>query len=168
MERSTCHLLNGNFLNPRFLSSCYHIVLLKMKLWCFCISQESVYPYLSFNIGYIRLRLTTTMVWSSTKVQNRRAMSVLCAVFLLQKSFWVKARRPAWVFVLHLLSPGWLVFILLLEPFWSCYSNSISYYVIIFVRPPPLWGAMKHLHQKIPEVASRKSQMYGYLLEQEK
>ncbi|XP_061352404.1 uncharacterized protein LOC133297308 [Gastrolobium bilobum] len=35
-------------------------------------------------------------------------------------------------------------------------------------RAPPLWGAMKHLHQKIPEVASRKSQMYGYLLEQEK
>ncbi|GMN57438.1 hypothetical protein TIFTF001_026538 [Ficus carica] len=35
-------------------------------------------------------------------------------------------------------------------------------------RAPPLWGAMKHLQQKIPEVASRKSQMYGYLLEQEK
>jgi hypothetical protein len=27
---------------------------------------------------------------------------------------------------------------------------------------------MKHLHQKIPEVAARKSQMYGYLLEEEK
>ncbi|KAF2301830.1 hypothetical protein GH714_029705 [Hevea brasiliensis] len=25
-------------------------------------------------------------------------------------------------------------------------------------RSPPLWGAMKHLHQKIPEVASKKSQ----------
>ncbi|CAK7328376.1 unnamed protein product [Dovyalis caffra] len=35
-------------------------------------------------------------------------------------------------------------------------------------RSPPLWGAMKHLHQKIPEVAARKSQMYGYLLEEEK
>ncbi|XP_021681581.2 uncharacterized protein LOC110665678 [Hevea brasiliensis] len=35
-------------------------------------------------------------------------------------------------------------------------------------RSPPLWGAMKHLHQKIPEVASKKSQMYGYLLEEEK
>ncbi|KAI4375401.1 hypothetical protein MLD38_013275 [Melastoma candidum] len=35
-------------------------------------------------------------------------------------------------------------------------------------RIPPLWGAMKYLYQKIPEVASRKSQMYGYLLEQEK
>ncbi|XP_027352332.1 uncharacterized protein LOC113863105 isoform X2 [Abrus precatorius] len=35
-------------------------------------------------------------------------------------------------------------------------------------RAPPLWGAMKFLHQKIPEVASRKSQMYGYLWEQEK
>ncbi|KAL6135957.1 hypothetical protein ACLB2K_068182 [Fragaria x ananassa] len=35
-------------------------------------------------------------------------------------------------------------------------------------RDAPLWGAMKHFHQKIPEVAARKSQMYGYLLEQEK
>ncbi|XP_057982604.1 uncharacterized protein LOC131167747 [Malania oleifera] len=35
-------------------------------------------------------------------------------------------------------------------------------------RAPPLWGAMKHLHKKIPESASRKSQMYGYILEQEK
>ncbi|KAK9925566.1 hypothetical protein M0R45_033887 [Rubus argutus] len=35
-------------------------------------------------------------------------------------------------------------------------------------RAAPLWGAMKHLHQKIPEVSARKSQMYGYLLEQEK
>ncbi|KAM5582094.1 hypothetical protein ABKV19_011014 [Rosa sericea] len=34
-------------------------------------------------------------------------------------------------------------------------------------RAAPLWGAMKHLHQKIPEVAARKSQMYGYLLEQD-
>uniref|UniRef100_A0A5B7AMU4 BRO1 domain-containing protein n=1 Tax=Davidia involucrata TaxID=16924 RepID=A0A5B7AMU4_DAVIN len=35
-------------------------------------------------------------------------------------------------------------------------------------RTPPPWGAMKHLNKKIPEVASRKSQMYGYLLDQEK
>ncbi|PNY17481.1 BRO1 domain-containing protein BROX, partial [Trifolium pratense] len=35
-------------------------------------------------------------------------------------------------------------------------------------RAPPLWGVMKLLNQKIPEVASRKYQMYGYLLEQEK
>ncbi|XP_056168594.1 uncharacterized protein LOC115680158 [Syzygium oleosum] len=35
-------------------------------------------------------------------------------------------------------------------------------------RIPPLWGVMKYLYQKIPEVASRKSQTYGYLLEQEK
>ncbi|KAB1202860.1 BRO1 domain-containing protein BROX [Morella rubra] len=35
-------------------------------------------------------------------------------------------------------------------------------------RASPLGGSMKHLHQKIPEVASRKSQMYGYLLEQDK
>lgn len=34
-------------------------------------------------------------------------------------------------------------------------------------RAPPHWGAMKQLHQKIPEVALKKSQMYGYLLEQE-
>ncbi|XP_060958054.1 uncharacterized protein LOC133029980 [Cannabis sativa] len=42
-----------------------------------------------------------------------------------------------------------------------CLANPVT-------RAPPLWGVMKHLHQKIPEVASRKSQMYGYLLEQEK
>ncbi|XP_030527703.1 uncharacterized protein LOC115739004 [Rhodamnia argentea] len=35
-------------------------------------------------------------------------------------------------------------------------------------RIPPLWGVMKYLYQKIPEVVSRKSQTYGYLLEQEK
>ncbi|XP_010660700.1 uncharacterized protein LOC100246380 isoform X1 [Vitis vinifera] len=35
-------------------------------------------------------------------------------------------------------------------------------------RAPPLCDAMKHLHQKIPDIALKKSQMYGYLLEQEK
>ncbi|KAM7509308.1 hypothetical protein LguiA_019761 [Lonicera macranthoides] len=35
-------------------------------------------------------------------------------------------------------------------------------------RAPPPWGVMKHLNKKIPETASRKSQMYGYLLSQEK
>ncbi|KAL9246060.1 hypothetical protein vseg_019642 [Gypsophila vaccaria] len=35
-------------------------------------------------------------------------------------------------------------------------------------RVPPQWGAMKHLQQKIPETASKKSQMYEYLLDQEK
>ncbi|KAL8125398.1 hypothetical protein AgCh_012914 [Apium graveolens] len=35
-------------------------------------------------------------------------------------------------------------------------------------RTPPLWGAMKHLNKKIPETAFKKSQMYGYLLDQEK
>ncbi|KAL9279388.1 putative BRO1 domain-containing protein BROX [Arabidopsis thaliana] len=34
-------------------------------------------------------------------------------------------------------------------------------------RAPPIWGVMKHLSQKIPEVAFRKSQTYGYLLEEE-
>ncbi|KAK6155348.1 hypothetical protein DH2020_009596 [Rehmannia glutinosa] len=35
-------------------------------------------------------------------------------------------------------------------------------------RASPPWGAMKHLHNKIPETATKKSQMYGYLLDQEK
>ncbi|CAL9178530.1 unnamed protein product [Musa hybrid cultivar] len=35
-------------------------------------------------------------------------------------------------------------------------------------RVPPTWGVMKHLHKKIPEVVSKKSQMYGYLFEQDK
>ncbi|KAF2301836.1 hypothetical protein GH714_029745 [Hevea brasiliensis] len=52
--------------------------------------------------------------------------------------------------------------IVILENF--CVHNQF----IFLARSPPLWGAMKHLHQKIPEVASKKSQMYGYLLEEEK
>ncbi|XP_016498692.1 uncharacterized protein LOC107817398 isoform X3 [Nicotiana tabacum] len=35
-------------------------------------------------------------------------------------------------------------------------------------RTPPPWGVMKHLNKKVPETATRKSQMYGYLLDQEK
>ncbi|CAI9114482.1 OLC1v1015214C1 [Oldenlandia corymbosa var. corymbosa] len=35
-------------------------------------------------------------------------------------------------------------------------------------RAPPLWGVMKHLDKKIPETASKKFQMHGYLLDQEK
>ncbi|CAM8990519.1 unnamed protein product [Rhodiola kirilowii] len=35
-------------------------------------------------------------------------------------------------------------------------------------RIPPLWGSMKHLYHRIPEVTSRKSQMYSYLLEEDK
>ncbi|KAL3813928.1 hypothetical protein ACJIZ3_015196 [Penstemon smallii] len=42
-----------------------------------------------------------------------------------------------------------------------CLSDPIT-------RATPPWGAMKHLHMKIPETASKKSQMYGYLLDQEK
>ncbi|KAJ8433203.1 hypothetical protein Cgig2_004335 [Carnegiea gigantea] len=35
-------------------------------------------------------------------------------------------------------------------------------------RAPLLWGPMKHFHQKIPDTASKKFQMYGCLLDQEK
>lgn len=54
---------------------------------------------------------------------------------------------------------------LLSESKKACLSFSLAAPV---TRAPPLWGSMKLLHQKIPEVALRKSQMYGYLLEQEK
>ncbi|CAN0924874.1 hypothetical protein LINGRAHAP2_LOCUS34435 [Linum grandiflorum] len=47
----------------------------------------------------------------------------------------------------------------------ACLSFSLSAPV---TRCPPAWGAMKHLQKKIPEVASRKAEMYGYLLEEEK
>ncbi|KAF6137983.1 hypothetical protein GIB67_041856 [Kingdonia uniflora] len=47
----------------------------------------------------------------------------------------------------------------------ACLSFCLSKPV---TRAPSLWGVMKHLHQRIPEVVSRKSQMYGYLLEQDK
>ncbi|KAM0056380.1 putative BRO1 domain-containing protein BROX [Helianthus debilis subsp. tardiflorus] len=33
---------------------------------------------------------------------------------------------------------------------------------------PTAWGAMKHLNKKIPETAAKKSQMYAYLLEEDK
>lgn len=39
---------------------------------------------------------------------------------------------------------------------------------VYLCRIPPAWGVMKHLHKKIPEVASKKLQMYGYLFEQDK
>lgn len=35
-------------------------------------------------------------------------------------------------------------------------------------RVPAAWGVMKHLQKKIPETASKKSQMYGDLIEQDK
>ncbi|KAK8716929.1 hypothetical protein V6N13_044219 [Hibiscus sabdariffa] len=54
---------------------------------------------------------------------------------------------------------------ILLESKKACISVCLA---IPVTREPPLRGAMKHLHQKIPKVASRKSQVYGYLLEQEK
>ncbi|KAK9064701.1 hypothetical protein SSX86_016083 [Deinandra increscens subsp. villosa] len=38
----------------------------------------------------------------------------------------------------------------------------------LITRAPIAWGAMKHLNKKIPETAAKKSQMYAYLLEQEK
>ncbi|KAJ0969245.1 hypothetical protein J5N97_022122 [Dioscorea zingiberensis] len=35
-------------------------------------------------------------------------------------------------------------------------------------RVPPAWGVMNHLKNKIPETVSKKSQMYGDLIEQDK
>ncbi|XP_051140973.1 uncharacterized protein LOC127258240 [Andrographis paniculata] len=40
-----------------------------------------------------------------------------------------------------------------------CLSDPIT-------RSPPPWGAIKHLYKKIPDTASKKSQMYAYLLHQ--
>ncbi|XP_019161347.1 PREDICTED: uncharacterized protein LOC109157990 [Ipomoea nil] len=41
-----------------------------------------------------------------------------------------------------------------------CLANPVT-------RAPPPWGAMKHLNRKIPETALKKTQMYGYLLDQQ-
>ncbi|KAJ0857547.1 putative BRO1 domain-containing protein BROX [Helianthus annuus] len=38
----------------------------------------------------------------------------------------------------------------------------------LITRAPTAWGAMKHLNKKILETAAKKSQMYAYLLEEEK
>ncbi|KNA11519.1 hypothetical protein SOVF_134480 [Spinacia oleracea] len=54
---------------------------------------------------------------------------------------------------------------LLSESRKACLSFCLAYPV---TRAPPLWGAMKHFHHKIPDTASKKSQLYGYLLDQEK
>ncbi|CAH8292319.1 unnamed protein product [Eruca vesicaria subsp. sativa] len=53
---------------------------------------------------------------------------------------------------------------LLAESKKACFSFCLAPPV---TRAPPMWGVMKHLSQKIPEVAFRKSQTYGYLLEEE-
>ncbi|KAJ0260915.1 Endosomal targeting BRO1-like domain-containing protein [Hirschfeldia incana] len=53
---------------------------------------------------------------------------------------------------------------LLAESKKACFNFCLSPPV---TRAPPMWGVMKHLSQKIPEVAFRKSQTYGYLLEEE-
>ncbi|CAL1398526.1 unnamed protein product [Linum trigynum] len=54
---------------------------------------------------------------------------------------------------------------LLTESKRACLSFCLSAPV---TRSPPPWGAMKYLYQKIPEIAAKKSEMYGYLLEEEK
>uniref|UniRef100_A0A1D1XET3 BRO1 domain-containing protein BROX n=1 Tax=Anthurium amnicola TaxID=1678845 RepID=A0A1D1XET3_9ARAE len=53
----------------------------------------------------------------------------------------------------------------LLDSKRACLSFCLA---VPVTRVPPVWGVMKHLHKKIPEVASRKSHMYGYLLDQER
>lgn len=54
---------------------------------------------------------------------------------------------------------------LLAESKKACLSFCLSDPV---TRASPPWGAMKHLNKKIPETASKKYQMYGYLLDQDK
>lgn len=50
---------------------------------------------------------------------------------------------------------------------YNCNTNVFTI-LVSPARVPPYWGAMKYLNQKIPEVASRKSETLGYLVEQEK
>ncbi|XP_077228918.1 endosomal targeting BRO1-like domain-containing protein isoform X2 [Tasmannia lanceolata] len=54
---------------------------------------------------------------------------------------------------------------LLIDSKKTCLSFCLA---VPVTRAPPAWGAMKHLHQKIPEVASRKSQTYAHLFDQDK
>ncbi|GAB4847357.1 hypothetical protein Ancab_026415 [Ancistrocladus abbreviatus] len=54
---------------------------------------------------------------------------------------------------------------LLSESKKACLSFCLA---VPVTRPPPPWGLMKHLNQKMPDIASKKAQMYGYLLDQEK
>ncbi|MQL94941.1 hypothetical protein Taro_027601 [Colocasia esculenta] len=54
---------------------------------------------------------------------------------------------------------------LLLDSKRACLSFCLAAPV---TRVPPVWGVMKHLHKKIPDMASRKAQMYAYLLDEER
>ncbi|CAA0824981.1 Endosomal targeting BRO1-like domain-containing protein [Striga hermonthica] len=54
---------------------------------------------------------------------------------------------------------------LLAESKKACLTFCLSHPI---TRAAPSWGAMKHFHKKIPNMASKKSQMCGYLLDQEK
>lgn len=178
MERSISGSSNGNSLKQRFqlqsiLNSHYNSF-----SWPFSVTV--VYLILTIIFYFIRLQLTTIMVWSLTRVMNHPFMLVLCAVFLPQNNFCQRARRHVWAFPLQLLWPGWVwlvlhvmtrslsIALLLSLQKLFLFLCSILFCFLFLARAPPLWGSMKLLHQKIPEVALRKSQMYGYLLEQEK
>lgn len=99
MERSISGSSNGNSLNPRLVMLSISILTKylppKDKPWSYRILVTFFY-----NVG--RLQLTTTMVWSSTRVTNRAVTFLRCLVFLLQKNFCKKAKSPAWAFVLQL------------------------------------------------------------------
>ncbi|RWR80086.1 BRO1 domain-containing protein BROX [Cinnamomum micranthum f. kanehirae] len=53
---------------------------------------------------------------------------------------------------------------LLIDSKRACLSFCIQAPV---TRASPLWGVIKHLNQKIPELASKKSQIYAYLFEED-
>jgi len=97
MERSISGSSNGNSLNPRLIMLSILTKYLPPK---YIHMNDPILITFLYNAG--RLQLTTTMVWYSTRVMNRAITFLRCLVFLLQKNFCKKAKRPAWAFVLQL------------------------------------------------------------------
>ncbi|XP_072981552.1 uncharacterized protein [Typha angustifolia] len=54
---------------------------------------------------------------------------------------------------------------LLIDSKRACLSFCLA---VPVTRVPPSWGVMKNLQKKVPEMACKKSQMYGYLFEQDR
>ncbi|KAL0887947.1 hypothetical protein Bca101_011930 [Brassica carinata] len=145
--------------------------------------QESVLQTLSIQaLGQgteIQLGLAVNSKKATLSVKRRLAFSHGCAKKLLLFIFWKYLEAKAAAYYYHGLvtdkgsdpashASAVCCFLaaseILGESKKACLSFCLSPPV---TRAPPMWGVMKHLSQMIPEIAFKKSQMYGYLLKEE-
>lgn len=120
MERSTCHSLNGNFLNPRFLRSCA----IEMKQYRFCISQKSLYHYLSFNMLYQAAAYYYHGLMLDKGLEPSCHVSAVCC-FLAAEELLLESKKACLSFCLASPVTRLAVYIPF-SFFWSCCFNSIS------------------------------------------